>query len=235
MDVIADLKKSANPKKVEHSKRFFKTGPGEYGEGDKFLGVTVPEIRKAASKHKDISLDELRTLVSNKLHEVRLMGLIILVNKYKKSKLHIEKQEIVDFYINNLEYVNNWDLVDSSAHHILGAFVYEHPAYYSALLTLANSQDLWKKRVAMVSTYYFIKNGSSKECYEIADILINDEHNLIHKAVGWMLREAGKNVSESELKEYLKSYYKTMPRTMLRYAIEKFPKHERDKYLKGQV
>lgn len=219
-----------NPQKAELFPRFFKTGPGQYGEGDKFLGVTVPNTRKVAKLGKDLSMEEIEKLLHSQWHEDRLLALIILVNQYKKSDQAGQKT-IYDFYLANTERINNWDLVDTSASNIVGAHLSIVLRSTKPLKRLATSDSLWERRIAMIATLYFIVQGSSQECIEIATILIDDTHDLMHKAVGWMLREMGKRVSADELREFLEIHAATMPRTTLRYAIEHFSPEERKMWL----
>ncbi|MBN2854125.1 DNA alkylation repair protein [Patescibacteria group bacterium] len=224
------MEKKANSK-VHHDKRpilarFFKTGKGQYGEGDVFLGLEVPLVRSYAKKYKALKLSEVKKLLNNKIHEIRLVGLLILVAKYEGDKNREKRQKIVGFYLQNSTRINNWDLVDLSAYKILGDFLLsEAPSKAQALLKkLAESKNLWERRIAMVSTYAFIKAGRKEEVFLIAKKLIKDGEDLNHKASGWMLREFGKRVSEAELEEFLETYGKEMPRTALRYATEKFDK-----------
>ncbi len=231
--LISDLQSLANPEKAKHLQGFFKTRKGEYGEGDIFLGIIVPKQREIAKKYKNIPLNQVQKLLNSKIHEHRMTGLIILTNQYKKVKINkLLKRQIYEFYLKNTQNINNWDLVDITCHHIVGDFVLKDGS--DTLRDLAKSQDLWEKRIAMVSTYAFIKQKRLGEPLAIAEILLNDKHDLIHKAVGWMLREIGKR-NKNILELFLTPRYKTMPRTMLRYAIEKFPKEERKKYLKGEI
>jgi 3-methyladenine DNA glycosylase AlkD len=192
----------------------------------------MPNIRKVAKKHLSLSLTETSKLLKSKFHEHRLTALIILVGQYSKSPKEENKKEIVDYYLKHADYINNWDLVDSSAHKILGPYLQDKDR--SPLYQLAKEDHLWKQRIAIMSTFHFIINKEFEDTLNISDLLINHKHDLIHKAVGWMLREIGKRSILTE-KEYLKTRYKTMPRTMLRYAIEKFPNEERQKYLKGLI
>lgn len=212
---------------AERSQRFFKTGKGEYGEGDQFLGIPVPDIRKVARKFKRLPVKETEQLLHSSYHEERLCALIILVNKAKKADEH-EMQQIYDLYLNNTKYINNWDLVDTSAEHIVGRYLVDKNK--AALYKLAKSDDLWERRIAIISTFYFIKNEEFEDTLAIAELLLRDKHNLIHKAVGWMLREVGKRNMEIE-EIFLNKHISQMPRTMLRYAIEKFPEEKRQHYL----
>jgi 3-methyladenine DNA glycosylase AlkD len=229
-DLRKEIRQFANPEKAKILQRFFKTGKGEYGEGDVFAGLIVPQSRSLAVKYKDLGEKEIVQLFKSNVHEERLIAVLILVHNFKKGSKE-KKKTIVDFYLKNLEYVNNWDLVDLSADKILGAYLADKDK--NILIKLAKTDHLWSKRVAMISTYYFIKYQKSSEwTFKIADILLHDSHDLIHKAVGWMLKEVGKHISQSEEEIYLKKHYQQMPRTMLRYAIEKFTPELRAKYMK---
>lgn len=227
-DAQNKLRTTADPEIAEHSQRFFKTGPGEYGEGDKFLGIRVPDIRKIARKFKQLSLEETEQLLQSEFHEERLCALIILSNRAKKADSE-EQKAIFDLYLQNTRFVNNWDLVDTSAEDIVGRYLGDKDR--NVLYKLAKSDDLWERRIAVISTFHFIKNGDFDDTLEIAERLLNDKHDLIHKAVGWMLREIGKRDLKTE-EEFLDQHAKNMPRTMLRYAIKIFPKEKRQKYLK---
>ena len=231
LDLKDDIKKEANPEKAKILQRFFKTGKGEYGEGDIFLGITVPQSREIAKKYISIQLEEINLLLQSKIHEERLIALLILVENYKKSTQK-DKELIFNFYLNNAKYINNWDLVDLTADKIAGHYLYDKPK--DILYKLAKSDNLWKKRISIISTFYFIKNNEFNETLKISEILIKDNHDLIQKAVGWMLREIGKRSPETE-EEFLNKHYRIMPRTTLRYAIEKFPESKRQAYLKGKI
>ena len=224
------LEKSSKEKSKIYAK-FFKTGKGEYGEGDIFLGLTVPEQRILAGKYTNLVLDDVKKLLESKYHEHRLMGLFILVYKYEKSN-EKEKAGIKDFYLENKHKGNNWDLVDCIADKILGKHLIDKDK--KVLYELAKSESIWDRRIAIISTFEFIKNGKFEDTLKISGILLKDEQDLIHKAVGWMLREIGKRDLET-LEKFLKRHYKKMPRTMLRYAIEKFPEIKRKKYLAGKI
>jgi 3-methyladenine DNA glycosylase AlkD len=236
MDRIKEIKEELNryidKEKAEFLPKFFKSYPGGYGKGDLFIGVSVPNQRKVAKKFKDLSLEEIQILLNEDIHEYRLTGLFILVHKYEKAKSDKDKQQIVDFYIKNIDRVNNWDLVDSTAYKILGPYLIDKDK--SLLYEFANSGYLWKQRVAIIATKYFISNGMYDDTLKISQILLQHQHDLIHKAVGWMLREVGNKDKEIE-KEFLNKHYKKMPRTMLRYAIEKFENEERKEYLEGRI
>lgn len=264
-----------DPERAKASLWFFKTGSGQYGEGDVFLGMSVPEQRRISKKYLDLTLDELQEMLNNKIHEFRLIALFILVDKYKKgtdASAHsassglassaFTRKEIVDFYLKNTKRVNNWDLVDSSAGYILGDYLYHkcHPELLNrhpeeattsigsqrrdslaslqndnnvkqVLYKLARSENIWERRIAIISTQAFIKNNQFNETLKIAEMLLMDKHDLIHKAVGWMLREVG-NRDLKKLYVFLDKHYKVMPRTMLRYAIEKFEKEKREFYMR---
>ena len=228
MKLKEELVKKANQDKAKILQRFFKTGKGEFGEGDIFLGITVPELREIARKYKEINLKDVELLLSSKIHEERLIALLILVEKYNKGN----REEIFDFYIENINNINNWDLVDLTADKIVGSFLFEKDK--NILYKLANSSNLWERRIAIISTFHFIKNNEFLDTLKIAEILLNDKRDLIHKAVGWMLREIGKRNLKVE-EDFLKKYYKNMPRTMLRYAIEKFSEVKRKAYLNRKI
>ena len=218
-----DLRKLANPGKAKILQRFFKTGKGEYGEGDVFLGITVPETRAIAKKYKHIELEEVKELLDSRIHEERLAGLLILVEKYKK-----DRKKIYEFYLKNTKAINNWDLVDLTSHEILGDYLLDRDR--GVLYRLARSKSIWERRIAIVATYEFIRNNQFDDTLRISEILLEDKHDLIHKAVGWMLRETGKRNQKAE-ERFLKKYCKKMPRTMLRYAIEKFDAKKRKSYM----
>ena len=225
------LKQIANKEKAEVLQRFFKTGPGEYGEGDVFIGVKVPDLRKVAKDFRDLAAEDVIVLLESIIHEERLLALLILVRKYVKGN-ETAKKRIYRLYLKKTKFINSWDLVDGSAHHIVGDYLMDKNK--APLYRLAKSEDLWERRIAILATFYFIKHGKYEETLKIAKILITDEEDLIHKAVGWMLREIGKRDMIFE-EMFLKQHYKEMPRTMLRYAIEKFPESKRQKYLKGEI
>ena len=229
--VIEELTPLSSAAKAFELQRFFKTGLGEYGEGDVFLGVVVPDIRKVARAHKNLSLIEIHKLLSSDIHESRLCGLIILTLQYKASTDSKDHKKIFDFYIKQLKagHVNNWDLVDVSAP-IIGAYLVDSSDPYPLLIKLAKSKSLWDRRVAIIFTFAFIRAGELDPTIEISELLLKDEHDLIHKAVGWMLRELGKRDGVL-LRKFLTDHSKQMPRTALRYAIEKMSESERKKWL----
>ncbi len=230
VDLIALMEKKASSKFYRDKRpflaKFFRTRKGEYAEGDVLIGLEVPLVRSFAKKYKTLKLSEIKKLLAHKVHEIRLVGLLILVAKYEEDKDREARQKIVGFYLQNSARVNNWDLVDLSAYKILGDFLLdEAPQKAQALLKkLASSKNLWERRIAMVSTYAFIKAGRKDEVLLIAKKLLKDGEDLIHKASGWMLRELGKKVGEDKLEEFLKTNGKDMPRVALRYATEKFDK-----------
>jgi 3-methyladenine DNA glycosylase AlkD len=228
-EVINALKTLATEDRRKTNEWFFKTGKGEYGYGDIFLGVTAPDLRRIAKKFsQEISLQELTELIRSPIHEVRLCALIILVNKYKKE----DSDKIYRYYLKHLNSVNNWDLVDTSAPHIVGDYLNKNPEKSKILLEFSRSENLWIRRISIVSTLAFIKNNEFNKTLEIAKLLLSDDHDLIHKAVGWMLREIYKR-DEVLIKRFLRQNYAQIPRTTLRYAIERMDKEERLLYLKG--
>ena len=225
-----DLDKCADKEKAMLLARFFKTGRGEYGEGDFFLGITVPASRLIAKKYSNLTFPDIIKLFKNKYHEARLVALLILVHKFKQAKTEEEKKKIYSFYLTQTKYINNWDLVDLSASYIVGNYLIDKNK--KILEKLAKSKNLWEKRIAIISTFAFIYKGESKWTFKIVEMLMKDKHDLINKACGWMLREVGKRVSEKELEKFLDKNWKIMPRTMLRYAIERLPESKRKYYLK---
>ncbi len=225
-NLTKELEKLYSKERAQNSKRFFKTGKGEYGEGDVFLGLSVPEQRVLAKKYKELSLSQIQKLLDSKIHEYRLVGGLVLVHKFSKNP-----EEIFNFYIKNAKRFNNWDLADLTAPKILGNFLKDKNK--NILYTFAKSKNLWEKRISIVSTYAFIKEGNFSDTLKISELLLKDNHDLIHKAVGWMLREVGKKDIEV-LKDFLKTNYKKLPRTTLRYSIERFPENVRKKFLKGE-
>jgi len=225
------LRAAADPIDATHLMRFFKTGPGEYGEGDRFLGIRVPAVRKIVREHGALSHDDTLTLLQSGWHEERLTALLLLTQAHVSGDAKLRKK-IFDSYLANTKFVNNWDLVDASAGPIAGPhFSYTKP---STLSRLAHSHMLWERRIAIVSTYYHIKQDEFDATLLVAGWLLNDTHDLIHKAVGWMLREVGKRDAAVE-EEFLLKHYHAMPRTMLRYAIERFPENRRKAYLAGSL
>jgi 3-methyladenine DNA glycosylase AlkD len=230
-EIKKEIKKNTDPRKAELLQRFFKTGPGQYGEGDIFLGIMVPVQRAIVKKYKDLSLKDLKVLLNSGIHEERLIALLILVEQYKKGDEQ-KKEDIFTFYHLHRKRINNWDLVDLTAHSISGSYLMDKGK--SLLYKLAESENIWDRRIAVMSTFYFIKYNVFDDALCIAEKLINDRHDLIHKAVGWMLREIGNRDMNTE-EGFLEKHYKKMPRTMLRYAIEKFPEKRRLAYLKGTI
>lgn len=233
MNLKQQLENLSDKNIADHSLKFFKCGPGEYGEGDKFLGIRVPVLRKLAKEYVDLSLLEVTKHAKSKWHEERLTALFILTFKYQnhyKYKRFGEAQKIYKKYISLYQFINNWDLVDTTCHKIMGPELFHSDK--SLLYKWARSNHLWKKRISMMTTYYFIKRGEFEDTFRIAEILLDDDHDLIHKVVGWMLREVGK-VDRKAQDVFMKKYYKKMPRTMLRYAIEKYPPTTRKKILAG--
>jgi 3-methyladenine DNA glycosylase AlkD len=230
-EVRSKLTRLGDRKRARGLQRFFKTGPGEYGEGDRFIGARVPDLRSLAKECVGVSVSALRTLLRSRVHEERLLALLVLEQKYSRGG-DGEKERLYRFYLDNTRYVNNWDLVDLSAGKILGDFLTDRDR--AVLYELAESENIWERRIAIVATYAFIKAGDYAHTLRVADILLGDEEDLIHKAVGWMLREVGKRDLRAE-ERFLKPRYKRMPRTMLRYAIERFPEPKRQRYLKGAV
>ena len=223
------LKQLGSKEKAKVLQRFFKTGPGEYGEGDVFIGVRVPDLRKLAKKYQSITIKEVMQLLRSTIHEERFFALLILISKYSKGNEAVKKR-IYGLYLHNTQFINSWDLVDGSAQYIVGAFLMDKSK--EPIYRLAKSDNLWERRIAILSTFHFIKHDNYAETLKISKILLSDEQDLIHKAVGWMLREIGKRHMLTE-EIFLKKHYKKMPRTMLRYAIEKFPESKRQKYLRG--
>ena len=226
-----ELESMSDERIASHSLRFFKTGPGQYGEGDLFRGIRVPSLRKLAKKYSYLSLDEVDQVLCSSYHEDRLMALFMMVNLYKKGDQN-QQNEVFDLYLERMDQVNNWDLVDSSAHWIVGPHI--ESTDRSLLDRMAESSNLWERRVAIIATLYYIKKNEFEDTLRISDLLLEDSEDLIHKAVGWMLREVGKRDLQVE-NLFLQPRYKRMPRTMLRYAIEKFPETLRQDYLQGRI
>jgi 3-methyladenine DNA glycosylase AlkD len=230
-DVQKRLKKLGNPEHAAISQKFFKTGPGEYGQGDIFIGIRVPVLRKLVKEFKDLPASEVEILLRSPIHEERLLAILLFVRIFKNGDDDVKK-DIYDLYLKSTEFINNWDLVDASAEHIVGAYLLDKNK--APLYRLAQSKALWERRIAIISTFYFIRRHEFSETLKICNMLLADRHDLIHKATGWMLRDIGKRDLKIE-ENYLKAHYKKMPRTMLRYAIEKFPEEKRQRYLKGSI
>ena len=229
--IMNKLRELSDSDIAAHSQRFFKTGKGEYGEGDRFLGIRVPIIRKCVREYRAISLEDTLKLLKSPLHEARLFALLILVAKYSSTNMNTEQEAIYRSYLSHTRFINNWDLVDCSAEHIVGAHLFlkdRKPIY-----RLVRSRSMWERRIGVMSTFHFIKKEDFSDTLAIAELLLHDQEDLIHKAVGWMLREVGKRNRNGE-ERFLVKYYKKMPRTMLRYAIEKLPEIERLAYLHGK-
>lgn len=225
------LRSLANPEIAEHSSRYFKTGQGQYGEGDRFLGIRLPDIRAQLKKCETASLENIQQLLMSAFHEERLFALLLLVRKFAKGD-EKEKATIYSLYLDNTHLINNWDLVDSSASHIVGSYLESRDK--QILYKLVKSSSIWERRIAVISTFQFIRNNRFNDALKLATQLLNDPEDLVHKAVGWMLREIGKRDVAVE-EAWLQAHYKKMPRTMLRYAIERFPAQVRKKYLAGEV
>ena len=230
-EVLKEIQALSNRGRAHDLQKFFQTAPGQYGEGDLFLGLTVPQVRTIAKKYRDISATEIETLTRSKFHEARLCGLVILTLQYKGAKERKEKKKLFDLYMKAMTagYINNWDLVDVTAP-IIGQYLIDLDNPYELLNKLSRSKSLWQRRVSMVFTFAFIRAGDIEPTFEMAEKLLHDKHDLIHKAVGWALREAGK-LNGIALRKFLTSHSHEMPRTMLRYSIEKFPERERKKWL----
>lgn len=223
------LQSLADKEKAKILKGFFKTGAGQYGEGDRFIGVTVPTLRKLAKEFSDTPVDDAVLLLKSPIHEARLLALLLLIHAYAKGS-EIVKKKIFNRYVANIRFINNWDLVDLSAPNIVGAHLVDRSR--RQLYVFAISDNLWKRRIAILSTFAFIRRNDINDTLRISRLLLKDEHDLIHKAVGWMLREVGKRSHDKE-DEFIKRHHRQMPRTMLRYAIERFPESKRRKYLDG--
>ncbi|WP_347359473.1 DNA alkylation repair protein [Bdellovibrio sp.] len=225
-----DIRSTADKDRVAVLQRFFKTGKGEYGEGDVFVGLTVPQSRMLAKKYaSSLSLQDIETLLKSKIHEERLISLLILLAQFQKADA-AQQGRLYRFYVKNAKRVNNWDLVDTSAPGIVGAYLLDRPR--KVLYKLARSKNIWERRIAMLSTFHFIYQKESQDTLQLAEILLHDSEDLIHKAVGWMLREVGKRVSEKDLTMFLDKHAHEMPRTMLRYSLEHLKPQQRQKYLK---
>lgn len=233
MNIKIELQKLGNKERAKLVARYFKTGKGEYGEGDVFIGLTLPQIREVVKKYRELPLKDVEKLLHNKIHEFRLCALFILIDQFKKADEKTRKK-IYDFYLSNTRWINNWDLVDLSAKYIVGGYLLNKKPERKILYRLAKSKSVWERRIAVLGTFLFIDKNDFRDSLKIAGILLYDTHDLMHKAVGWMLREIGKK-DEKVLVDYLSTRYKTMPRTMLRYAIEKFDLSTRARYLHGQI
>ncbi len=233
MSVQGDLQKLADKKRAKLLQGYFKTGKGEYAQGDKFIGLTVPQVRVIVKKYRGLPLRDVEKLLHNKIHEFRLTALCILYDQFKNADKG-SKKIIFEFYLANTKWINNWDLVDLSAKYIVGGYLMENSRERNILYKLAKSKSIWERRIAVLGTFLFIDRKDFRESFKIAEILLHDTHDLMHKAVGWMLREIGKR-DEKALVDYLSTRYKTMPRTMLRYAIEKFDENRRARYLQGEI
>jgi 3-methyladenine DNA glycosylase AlkD len=235
-DLIKELKKYASSGRKKSNQWFFKTGPGQYGEGDKFIGVRVPDIRAVARKFLDIDFTEITELIKSPIHEIRLAAILILVERNKQSRKNGDiktQKKILAFYLKNRAGVNNWDLVDLSVHYILGQAILDSLQLKQILYKYAKSDKLWERRMSIIATWIFIRGGDLDDCLKLSKILLKDKEDLMHKAVGWMLREAWKKDS-SRVEEFLEKNYSTIPRTTLRYAIERMAETKRKKFLKGK-
>ncbi len=230
-NITSYLKNLSDSETAEHSLKYFKTGEGEYGFGDKFLGIRVPVLRKTVKLFQEENLSEIRKLLKSEYHEIRLFALLLMVHQFAKGDTD-KREKIYNLYLKQTKYINNWDLVDSSASYIVGVWLFDKDR--AILYELAESPQLWKRRIAIISTAYFINNNQFRDTLKLSKILLNDPEDLIHKAVGWMLREVGKRDPGIEEK-FLKQHYKKMPRTMLRYSIEKFSDRRRQAYLKNKI
>jgi 3-methyladenine DNA glycosylase AlkD len=231
LPVQKELRALASAETATNLQRFFKTGPGQYGEGDVFLGIKVPPLRALAKRHRDAGLDTVAALLASRYHEERLFALLLLMQFFQRAD-DKEQADAYRLYLANTQRINNWDLVDISAPHIVGCHLQDRPR--KLLHTLARSPLLWERRIAIIATFHFIRRNDFDDTLRIAETLLQDEHDLMHKAVGWMLREVGKADLAAE-EEFLRKHYRDMPRTMLRYAIERMPETERKNYLQGKV
>jgi 3-methyladenine DNA glycosylase AlkD len=232
-DLRHEIARQSSPERALGVATYFKTGPGQYGEGDVFVGLMVPQSRKIASQFKNLPLDSAKELLASSVHEERLIALLLLIKAFRSGTPNL-KQDVYEFYLANTAQVNNWDLVDLSAPDIVGGYLKDH--HRAVLRSLAASSLLWDRRISMISTFRLIDELSQYEdTFAVADILLNDKHDLIQKAVGWMLREVGKRVSQEVEESFLRPRYQSMPRTALRYAIERFPEELRQAYLHGEI
>ena len=225
--ILKELKSKKNPVDAGILSWFFKTGKGQYGEGDVFWGIRVPVIREIVKKFKEASLKDIQELLNSKVHEHRLTGLLILVEKYKTGE---NKKEIYDFYLKNAKNINNWDLVDLTAPNIVGKFILENKKERKILYSLVKSKNLWERRISILSTFTLLRDKEYEDTLKLSEMLLDDKHDLIHKAVGWMLRELGKRDKDVEI-VFLEKYHKVMPRTMLRYSLEKFSPKEKQFFM----
>jgi 3-methyladenine DNA glycosylase AlkD len=230
-NIQKELKRSGNKEYAARLRKYFKAGKGEYGEGDRFLGIQVPVLRKIAKKYRSLSIDEVSELIRSQFHEERLFSLFVLGDIFKRAN-DKDKKIIYTVYLSNTKFINNWDLVDASAGNIVGAYLLTRDK--ESIYVLARSKNVWERRISIMSTSYFIQYNRFVDTLNVAEMLLGDEEDLIHKAVGWMLREIGKRDFALE-ERFLGKYYKCMPRTMLRYAIEKFPEEKRKSYLRGEL
>jgi 3-methyladenine DNA glycosylase AlkD len=229
-NLIKELEENSSPQRAESTKRFFKTGKGEYSHGDIFIGLTMGKLREIAKKYQNISFSNVRKLLDSEIHEHRMVAGIILVNKFRLADPNL-REEIFNLYIKNAKKFNNWDLVDVTCSNIVGEFLIDKNK--KILYDLAKSKNLWEQRISVVSTYNFIKKDQFGDALKIFESLLSHKHDLIHKAIGWMLREVGKRNHEVLL-DFLSQNYEKLPRTTLRYAIEKFPQEKRKEFLKGK-
>jgi len=232
---IKDIRKYEDKEKAKNLAWFFKTGKGEYGEGDKFLGLTVPTCRLLVKELIDIPDKDLENILTSSYHEERLIALLILVKRFEKAKDEKIRKEIYSYYLSHSKYINNWDLVDLSAPRIVGRYLVDKKDREKILVKLAKSKLLWERRIAVLATSILIYDKDPNITFKLVDLLMKDKEDLMHKACGWMLREVGKKSGEEVLKEYLKDRYMTMPRTMLRYSIEKFDETTRKLYLNSKI
>lgn len=224
-----DMRRLANPERARVSRSYFKTGKGEYGEGDVFLGLAVPQMRKLARDYAAFAMEDLERLLASEVHEERGLALLVLVNRFRKADA-AERKRIYGFYMKHTAAVNNWDLVDCSAPYIVGPYLDGRDR--RVLVKLARSRNVWERRIAILATHHFIRQGQPEETLRIAEMLLGDEHDLIHKAAGWMLREVGKRCGEEVEAAFLEKHCRAMPRTMLRYAVERFPAPRRAYFLR---
>lgn len=235
--LLKELKQYASPERKKSNERFFKTGKGEYGEGDVFLGVRASDIRKVAKENLAIGFSDLQKHIASQFHELRLCAIIILVEKNKKARREGDRKlqkQIFDFYLKNTRHVNSWDLVDVSAHHIVGQAIVDKLEKKQVLDTLVRSENLWERRIAIVATWAFIRKGDIDTTLRLSKKLLNDKEDLIHKAVGWMLREAWKRDAQ-KVEDFLRVHSHTLPRTTLRYAIERMGERKRKRFLRGNI